>query len=435
MACHKNGDEEDVAQHSFKAVDNVFVPDPETPVVTSLSTSITGYDSRNRTYSGSFTIGFSKPVYWTSDGATAWNIHATSPTTPGGTIAADGEDYKELMRYVSGSAKGYLYFDAYNRPTTPQTSYTISFSNMPSGQSLTLFSSGDVANSSAGRDQNAQLEIIFRAYPNRAEEEVSGFTGTWKKQNVENTILSTIPTGGSSGGDIAIYFLSANNPNMETPSSQPTVRLNVGDTFPAKATVDTDVTQRMISWTADGATTDSTGQTVPDSVALVSDSATESATITALGIGETTVTIHVTLAGGATSYKSIRVIVTDDLTVSVVKSSPDTVNIVYDDVTDTISWERSPGTRPTEMLTLTTSSGGVPKFGSNTSVDWTGGGSVVSVRKVSNTSAQISVQGMGSDKITITVKSGNNIILTKEINITVTGSDTGLNISSNPIIR
>lgn len=42
---------------------------------------------------------------------------------------------------------------------------------------------------------------------------------------------------------------------------------------------------------------------------------------------------------------------------------------------------------------------------------------------------------MGSDKITITVKSGNNIILTKEINITVTGNDTGLNISSNPIIR
>ena len=435
MACHENADDEDVSLHSFKAVDNVFVPDPETPVVTALSTSITEYDSRNRTYSGSFTISFSKPVYWTNDGAKAWDIHATSPTTPGGTIAADGEDYKELMRYVSGSAVRYLYFDASNRPTTPQTSYTIYFSNMPSGQGLTLFSSGDVANSSAGRDQNAQLKITFRAYPNKAEEEISGFTGTWKGQNVADTILSTIPTGSSSGGDIAIYFLGGNNVGMENPSFQPTIRLKVGGTFNATATVDTDVTQKMISWTADGATTDSTGQTVPDSVASVNNSTNEKATITALGIGETTVTIHVTLPGGATSYKSIRVIVTDDLTVSVAKSSPDTVNIVYDAATDTINWERSPGTRPTEMLTLTTSSGGVPKFGSNTSVDWTGGGSVVSVRKVSNTSAQISVQGMGSDKITITVKSGNNIILTKEINITVTGNDTGLNISSNPIIR
>ncbi len=427
MACHKNGDEEDVAQHSFKAVDNVFVPDPETPVVTSLSTSITGYDSRNRTYSGSFTIGFSKPVYWTSDGATAWNIHATSPTTPGGTIAADGEDYKELMRYVSGSAKGYLYFDAYNRPITPQTSYTISFSNMPSGQSLTLFSSGDVANSSAGRDQNAQLEIIFRAYPNRAEEEVSGFTGTWKKQNVENTILSTIPTGGSSGGDIAIYFLSANNPNMETPSSQPTVRLKVGDTFNATATVDTDVAQKMISWTADGATTDSTGQAVPDSVASVTNSTTENETITALGIGETTVTIHVTLPGGATSYKSIRVIVTGDNLGIRVPTTPseNTVNIEYDQVAGKITWERKPGTRPSETLTLVDSSGGLPTFGRNTVVEWTGGDNVVSIRKISNTSAQIGVLGAGTGKITITVKSGNTIIQTKEIEIEVIGNDSG----------
>ena len=416
MACHENGNQKNYLEHSFRAVDNVFVPDPDVPRVTSLSTSITNYT--NNGYSGAVIIGFSKPLYWTEDGATAWGIHATSPTAPKGTVAADGDNYKELLRYIGGTAKDYFYFDPGDQQTAAVTEYTIRFKDMPSNVKLTLFNRGDLANASATRVPGAKLEATFTGYPNRADEEVSGFKGTFGGKTVENIGLSTIPLSSSGGGDIDITFPPRLNDHFDKATN--TIRLKVGDVEPINAVLDIIPAEKITFWKSDN-----------EAVASVAKQATpntgadESANITASKVGMATITITVR-SDRPEAYQSVTVIVEDDkLDVNVPQTpSTNTEKITYDPATKTIEWKRKDGTRPSETLTLVSGTG-MADLGSNVTVDWSSGGSVVKVTKINNTSAQIGVVQSGTEQIVITVKAGNTTIQTMTINVLVKGNDSG----------
>ena len=111
-------------------------------------------------------------------------------------------------------------------------------------------------------------------------------------------------------------------------------------------------------------------------------------------------------------------------------TSVGTKSISYDSTTKTIAWEREPGKLPTQTLTLAST----VKLG-NAWVEWVGDGNFIKVTRIDDKSAQMAVLRSGEGKVTINVKVGNTLIQSTEIIVKVTGNDTGMNISTNPIIR
>ncbi|MDE7260889.1 MAG: S-layer homology domain-containing protein [Oscillospiraceae bacterium] len=192
LAYHENANENLISGFSFKALQNVFVPDTDPPKVTSVTTSI-----RQKTvngYTGTVTINFDRDVYFSPDGGEAWNILVTTPQAAGGSVNPDGDGYIELFNHMSGMAARRLYIQS--SITTPRSSFTFDFSNVQAGWDLFMLTSGFFCNSE-GYSTKDTLQLTFVEQGDRA-----GFSGKWGNSTPQIN-LGQVAAG---SGDIEIRF-------------------------------------------------------------------------------------------------------------------------------------------------------------------------------------------------------------------------------------
>ena len=165
---------------SFKAVDNVTIPDQIPPEVTRVMTSATR--NKDGTYDGTVTIIFTKELYWTSDGRTA------TPVYNKGTVST-GEI--GIKTYMGGSAVNKL--TVVGDSSNPTIAFTLSFTGLSSGAGIVLFNYGAACNASAYQATGKQLILTFRtdlttSGDNDSGLQISGkvgFVGTWGGEEVD----------------------------------------------------------------------------------------------------------------------------------------------------------------------------------------------------------------------------------------------------------
>ncbi|MCI9587683.1 MAG: S-layer homology domain-containing protein [Oscillospiraceae bacterium] len=193
---------------AFKAIGNVRVPETVPPAPIKENCSGTIYESGGK-LRGSINITFDQDLYWTAGGSGSQNaaqaVYPTATTSAANTVS--------ILDKLGGTAPGieistgkYALSVPGNAQAGPTGSFTINYEGLGDGDSIVLFGSGNIANSSGYTDSEHKLQVnFFRS------ETVNSQTGlkittytirmTWGTELLfERSTTAQETTGGNNGG-------------------------------------------------------------------------------------------------------------------------------------------------------------------------------------------------------------------------------------------
>ena len=194
---------------SFRASQNITVPNFSRPEVTMVTTSITRQREVNGQYlySGSVSIQFSEPLYWIAEGSTKAFPVVVTTNTPPATFDPSTATSIELFQYCSGDIGANGYIKMGNPISYASRTYRLVFTDMPAGATIEFFTTGTVC-SSGGSRTNKSLSLSFREYQAQGGgndsganiRDFAGFMGTWGTAPADVTLdrmKITAANGGS----------------------------------------------------------------------------------------------------------------------------------------------------------------------------------------------------------------------------------------------
>ena len=193
---------------AFKAIGNVRVPETVPPAPIKENCSGTIYETGGK-LRGSINITFDQDLYWTAGGSGSQNaaqaVYPTATTSSANTVS--------ILDKLGGTAPGieittgkYALSVPGNAQAGPTGSFTINYEGLGDGDSIVLFGSGSIANSSGYTDSEHKLQVnFFRS------ETVNSQTGlkittypirmTWGTQLLfERSTTAQETTGGGANG-------------------------------------------------------------------------------------------------------------------------------------------------------------------------------------------------------------------------------------------
>lgn len=188
VAYHESSQE--MIGDTFKLVNNVMIPDKKPPTPEQISTEVDPSTSnlQNGTYSGVVSIQFDKTLYRSeavADGD-AKKVLAKKDSAP------EDKDWVAIMDYLGGTAVDTGKVEISREDGKASSSFTLKFSNLSVGSSITFFRSGYISNSSGYTAQD-KLILTLKKIPIKGEVDMGlkeyelAFVGTWQGKEIEYT--------------------------------------------------------------------------------------------------------------------------------------------------------------------------------------------------------------------------------------------------------
>ena len=152
---------EEIIGDSFKAVDQVYILDPDAPELLSHSTNsdaVGGATPPTNPISGTVTINFDKDLYWVS--ASTGGAAGTQKVVDQSTT--DGDENRDAIGIanVQHTAPGGGTLGVQHTVKGPSRTFEIKFSDMRIGSTITLFRDGSISNAD-GQTTNKQLTLTL----------------------------------------------------------------------------------------------------------------------------------------------------------------------------------------------------------------------------------------------------------------------------------